>query len=118
MGMFEWPIELGTTEGDYFEQIAVLVDTGASITVVPREMLERLGVQPIDREPFELADGRIVEREVGQTWVRVEGRARITQVTFGEPGDATVLGVITLEAVRLGVDPVNQRLIPVRRRFL
>ena len=118
MGMFEWPIEIGTPQGDYFEQIAVLVDTGASITVVPREMLERLGVPPIDREPFELADGRVVEREVGQTWVRVEDRARITQIAFGEPGDAGVLGALTLEAVLLAVDPVNQSLIPVRRRFL
>ncbi len=118
MGMFEWPIEIGTPQGDFFEQIAVLVDTGASIIVVPREMLERLGVQPIDSEPFELAGGSFVEREVGQTWVRIEGRSRITQVAFGEPGDATVLGVTALGAVRLAVDPVNQRLIPVRRRFL
>ena len=118
MGMFEWPIEIGTPQGDYFEQIAVLVDTGASITVVPREMLERLGVPAIDREPFELADGRIVEREIGETRVRVEGRVRTTQIAFGEPGDAAVLGVSTLEAVLLAVDPVNQSLIPVRRRFL
>jgi clan AA aspartic protease len=118
VGTFEWPVEIGTPQGDYFQQIAVLVDTGASITIVPRELLEQLGVQPIDREPFELADGRVVEREVGQTWVQVDNRARITQVAFGEPGDATVLGASTLEAVLLAVDPVNQRLIPVRRRFL
>jgi predicted aspartyl protease len=85
---------------------------------VPRELLERLGVQPVDREPFELADGRVIERDVGQTWVRVDGRSRITQVGFGEPGDATVLGASTVEAVSLAADPVNQRLIPVRRRFL
>lgn len=118
MGTFEWPIEVGSPQGDDFEQIAVLVDTGASITVVPREILERLGVQSIDHEPFLLADGRIVEREVGEMRVRVEGRVRTIQVAFGEPGDATVLGASTLEAVLLAVDPANQLLIPVRRRFL
>lgn len=118
MSTFAWPIEVGTPQGDYFEMIAVLVDTGSSLTFAPREMLERLGVQPTDQEEFELADGRVIQRSVGETRVRVDGRVVTTRVGFGEPGDASVLGAYTLEGASLAVDPVNQRLIPVRRRFL
>lgn len=118
MSIFQWPLEVGTPQGDNFEMLAGLVDTGSSLTFVPREMLERLGVQPTEWEEFELGDGRVIEREVGQTWVRVEGRALIRKVGFGEPGDASVLGTDTLEGAGLAADPVNQRLIPVRRRFL
>ena len=118
MSTFDWPVEIGSPQGDYFEMIAVLVDTGSSLTFVPREMLERLGVQPAEREQFELADGRIVEREVGETRVRLEGRVLTTKVGFGGSGDANILGAYTLEGASLAVDPVNHRLIPVRRRFM
>ncbi len=118
MSTFEWPIEIGTPAGDHFEQIAVSVDTGSSLTFAPREMLERLGVQPTEREEFELANGSIEVREVGETRVRLEGRVLTTRIGFGEPGDASVLGAYTLEGSSLAVDPVNQRLIRVRRRWM
>lgn len=118
MSTFQWPLEVGTPQGDNFEMVAVLVDTGASLTFVPREMLERLGVQPTEWEQFELGDGRVIEREVGETRVRLEGRVLTRRVGFGEAGDTSVLGADTLEGAGLAADPVNQRLIPVRRRFL
>ncbi len=45
--------------------------------------------------------------------VKVEGRETITWVTFGEEGTGALLGAYTLEGMFLGVDPYNQRLIPV-----
>jgi clan AA aspartic protease len=118
MSTFEWPIEIGSPNGDYFEEIAALVDTGSSLTFAPREILERLGVEPMEQEEFELADGRIEVREVGQTWVRIDGRSLIRKVGFGKPGDANVLGSDTLEGAGLAADHVNHRLIRVRRRWM
>jgi hypothetical protein len=34
-------------------------------------------------------------------------------VTFGDEGMAPILGAVTLEEFRLGVDPVRQELVPV-----
>ena len=87
------------------------------MTFVPREMLERLGVQSTEQEEFELADSRTIWRSVGETRVRLEGRVLTRKVGFGEPEDASVLGTDTLEGAGLAVDPVNRRLLPVRRRF-
>ena len=112
MGTFRVPIEIGDPRGERYEQVEALVDTGATYTTAPASVLQRLGVTPHDRVPFILADGRRIQRDVGQTWVRVDGKSVITLVVFGEEGVEPLLGAYTLEGVRLGVDPANQRLVP------
>ncbi|MFA0782616.1 aspartyl protease family protein [Fervidibacter sacchari] len=47
-----------------FEQIEALVDTGAIYTVVPSDVLERLGITPQFRRRFRVADGRVVELDM------------------------------------------------------
>jgi predicted aspartyl protease len=77
-------------------------------------MLERLGVETVGPWEFETADGRVIERDVGRTWVRIDGRREVTLVVFGEEGSRPLLGAYTLEGLRLAPDPVNRRLVPVR----
>ena len=113
MGTFTYTISLGTPDGSRFDRVEALVDSGASYTTVPASLLRNLGVPPHARWSFVLADGREVERDVGRTWIRVDGRQEITLVVFGGEGTQPLLGVYTLEGVRLGIDPVNRRLTPV-----
>jgi len=112
MGTFRVAIEIGDPRGERYEQVEALVDTGATYTTAPSSLLQALGVTPHDRVPFILADGRRIERDVGQTWVRVDGKSVISLVVFGEEGVEPLLGAYTLEGVRLGVDPTNRRLVP------
>ncbi len=112
MGTFRYPIEIGDPQGTRFERVEALVDTGASYTVVPIPILERLGVQRTERRPFRLADDSIVERDVGQTWIRIDGRSFVQLVVFGN-AEGALLGAFSLEGFGLGVDPVGRRLIPV-----
>ncbi|MBI4312503.1 MAG: aspartyl protease family protein [Chloroflexi bacterium] len=112
MGTFRHPIEIGDPQGQRFERVEVLVDTGASYSVAPVSLLRRLGVTPHDRVTFILANGRRVERDLGRTWVRIDGKSVITLVVFGDEGTDPLLGAYTLEGVRLGVGPYNQRLVP------
>lgn len=113
MGSFRVSIEIGDVQSQRFEAVDALVDTGTTYTLVSRSLLERLGVAPEERWPFTLADGRTREYDVGQVQVRLDGRMRYTVVIFGDDGIQCLLGVVTLEEFRLGVDPVNRRLIPV-----
>ena len=113
MGAFRVSLDVGDPEGVRYESVEVLVDTGASYTTLSTSMLGRLGVEPRTRASFVLADGRQVERDVGQTWVRLEGMEYIVPVVFGEEDAQALLGVVTLEIFRLAVDPVSQRLMPV-----
>lgn len=113
MGTFRETIEIGDPEGQRYETIEALVDTGATYTTVPAPILARLGVAPHTRDTFVLADGRRLERDIGRTWVRVNGRTEVTLVVFGEAGTEPLLGAYTLEGLRLAADPVSRQLIPV-----
>jgi predicted aspartyl protease len=73
-------------------EFEALVDTGATHSLLPSDLLAGLGVEPIDRVSFQLADERTVEEAVGE---------------------APLLGATTLELFNLAVDPVSQRLVPV-----
>ncbi|MGH2768009.1 MAG: aspartyl protease family protein [Actinomycetota bacterium] len=113
MGTFSVTIELGDPAGARYLPVEALVDTGASYTMVPGGLLRELGVGPHDRVEFVAAGGRRVERKVGRTWLRVNGRSEITLVIFGEETSTPLLGAYTLEGLRLSPDPVNRRLVPV-----
>ena len=113
MGTFDVTIDIGDPSGTRFESLEALVDTGATYTVVPAPLLERLGVPRHATDRFVLADGRGVDLDFGHTWVRVGDRTVITLVVFGDPNGRTLLGAYTLEGVRLAPDPVRRRLVPV-----
>ena len=113
MGTFQITVEIGNQSGQRFQELEVLVDTGATFTKVPRSILEALGI-PADRTYTALlADGRRVPREQGWAIIRLEGQQFPTPVAFGEEGEPTLLGAMALEHALLAVDPHGQRLIPV-----
>ena len=113
MGTFSVDIEIGDPDGNRFESVRALVDTGASYTAVPRSVLREMTVTAHDRVTFILADGRRVQRDVGRTWIRVEGKSEITLVVFGDEESVALLGAYALQGLLLGVDTANERLVPV-----
>ena len=113
MGTFLQTIEIAASPNGPFESLEALVDTGATYTYIPRPVLERLGITPLERQPFVLADGRRIEYEISQMRVRIDGRERFTICIFGDAGATPLLGTVTLEEFGLSVDPVNKRLTPV-----
>jgi predicted aspartyl protease len=110
MGTFRVRIEVGRNERGPFETVETMVDTAATYTVLPRPLLEGLGVVPHARAPFVTADGREIELEIGRAWIRIDGREELSLVVFGE---AALLGAVTLEALRLAPDPIARQLAPV-----
>ena len=113
MGHFHVSVQVGTRGGERFAPLDALVDTGATYTWVPRDVLDAVGVVPEDEWPFLLADGREVRYPVAWAQIRIGGREQPTIVVFGAPGTEPILGVVTLEEYRLAADPVNRRLISV-----
>lgn len=113
MGHFRTAVQIRNRAGERFEPLEALVDTGATYTWVPRELLTRLGVAPEEEWPFVLADGREVQYPVAWILIRIGERTQPTIVVFGEPDSEPILGVFALEGFRLAADPVNRRLISV-----
>ena len=118
MGTFQVELEIGDPQGQHFEPVDALVDSGATYTTLPESILRKLGVVPLSNANFVLADGSRMERGIGQTWMRLEGEEFIVPVVFGPEATQPLLGAVTLEIFRLGIDPVRQRLIPVEGLLL
>ena len=89
--------------------IPVLVDTGATLSVLPTTLLERLGIRRIQsRRIFGFAGD--AERDIGTVNMRyLDAEAGVT-VAFGMNDDPPIMGVTALEVLGFSADPVNGRL--------
>ncbi|TLZ52081.1 MAG: Retroviral aspartyl protease [Methanobacteriota archaeon] len=98
--------------------VRALVDTGATSTMLPRSVLKSVGAEPSRTIRVRLADGRVVRRDYGVAFVQYGKHATYTWVLFGERGDATVLGALTLEELWLQVDPRSGKLREVKEALM
>jgi len=95
------------------ETVSFLVDSGAVYSVVQGSILQRLRIRPYRTRVFSLADGQSIERRIGDAYFEYKGVGGAAPVVFGEPGDANLLGVTTLEALELVLDPFKRELRPM-----
>src|SRR2546428_13937739 len=89
------------------------VDSGAIYSVVPAEVLTRLGIRPLTEQEFRLANGEAIRRRKGVAIFRLGDKIGGADVIFGEPGDSVLLGAFTLEALGLALDPLRRELKPI-----
>jgi clan AA aspartic protease len=87
-----------------------LVDTGAVHCVAPAQELGRAGIEIEGRQSYELANGQAVEYTYGFARVSFLGAETVVQVVFGPADCEPILGVVALENVGIGVDPMTQTL--------
>ena len=93
------------------EPVRVLVDTGSELSWLPAAVLADTGIQPRRKRTFKLADGRIMERDVGFCILESEGFITNDEIVFALPGDMHLLGVRTLEGFGVMVDSLAHRLV-------
>lgn len=93
--------------------VQCLIDSGAIYSVISSALLEELGIHPIDTSTYTLADGTRIERKKGIAAFRIGERIGGADVIFGEEGDASLVGVLTLEALGLSLDPLKRELRPL-----
>ena len=97
-----------------------LVDSGATDSMAPGSELRRVGIQPISRMSYELANGNLVEYPFGLAQIEFMGEVTAGRVIFGPEGTEPILGVTALESVGIVIDPTNHTLkrlpaIPLKR---
>ncbi|MBI4285523.1 MAG: Retroviral aspartyl protease [Chloroflexi bacterium] len=92
--------------------LELLVDTGATFTLVPASAFRQVGAKSDTEFKLRLADGSFITRKGGTVWVELEGKGYRVPVIIGEDGDTPVVGVTTLEILGLAVDPVAGKLKP------
>ena len=95
------------------EAVDFLIDSGAIYSFAPRDLLRGLGIAPHSLQRFRLADGSTIERERGDAVFFYRGQRGASPVIFAEPGDALLLGAVTLESLGLVLDAVRRDLLPL-----
>lgn len=95
-------------------ELRMLVDTGATFSVIPVHVARALGIKKPRRSvTVRLADGRKVRLGADVALLRIDGREVPTTILVGNV-DQPILGVETLEALGLVVDPKRKRLFASR----
>lgn len=93
----------------YWEDL-FLVDTGAIDSLVPRDHLEAIGLQPKAQRTYELADGSEIKMDITTGDIEFMGEIVGGTIIFGDVGTEPILGVTALESVGIEVDPRSQQL--------
>jgi predicted aspartyl protease len=90
----------------------LLVDTGSEFTWLPNEVLAQVGVDVRKHDlQFVMANGDIIERDVGYAIIRVNDFETVDEIVFAQPGDLNLLGAHTLEGFGAVVDARSKRLV-------
>lgn len=114
MGLTVLEIDVGNPANpEITEKLEFLIDSGAVYSVVPTPILERLGIKPLTKQDFRLANGSKITRKKGGALFKYGDQIGVADVIFGEEGDSNLLGAFTLEALGLSLDPLRRELKPL-----
>lgn len=115
MGVTTLVVEIANVANpEVTRRLKFTVDSGAVDSVVPAPILRQLGIKPMRRERFQLADGKEIVRQKGVALFKFREYLGGADVIFGEKDDATLLGALSLEALGLSLDPIRRQLRPMR----
>lgn len=89
-------------------QADFLVDTGATDSMAPASELKRIGIKPVGKMAYKLADGTPLE--FGLVFIEFMGDITAGRVIFGPEDAEPILGVTALESTGIVVNPKDQTL--------
>lgn len=99
-------VELSDMERKKYAKVKALVDTGASLTVLPKKLAEELGVEPVSREEVMTGAG-IIKVERGRAWIKLRDKEDAFPIWISDFIDKVLLGVVVLESLGFEVDPTT-----------
>ena len=75
-------------------KLRLLVDSGATYSVLPEAVWRELGLEARRTVDFSLVDGTLITRQVSECEFAVDGEAAHSPVVLGEGADQAILGVV------------------------
>ena len=93
-------------------EIEAVIDTGATMSVLPMDLIQKLGLEKIDEVNVRYADNSVKRKEVyGWVILEIAGRKAVFDVLAENEGAQPLIGQIVLERLDL-VEPSTRRVIP------
>jgi clan AA aspartic protease len=92
--------------------IDAVIDTGATMVVLPQEIIEKLGLKKIRDVKVKYANNKIEKKSIyGVVTIEIKGRIGNFDVSAEEKGSQPLIGQVVLEVLDLIVDPRTKTLI-------
>lgn len=89
-----------------------LVDSGALDLVLNEEIRDQLGLLVVEQDQVTLADERVLRVDmVGPVHIKFENRTASVRAVVMPGTSAVLLGAIPMQALRVYLDPVRERLV-------
>lgn len=119
MGVFRVHVRIFSLRDEQrFRELEMIVDTGSTYSVIPREVAEDLDIRATHERTFTLAEGRQTARGLGRAGFAYDGLEAASLVVIGEADDVPLLGATALEELGVEVDPVAKTLRPTTQYLL
>ena len=96
------------------ETVRFLIDSGATYSLLPQKVWNKIGLKTKRTLEFTLADGTTIKRGVSECYISLPQGEGHTPVILGEESDEALLGVVTLEILGLVLNPFNRTLQPMK----
>ena len=86
--------------------VDALLDTGATVTVVPRSLANQLQLNVTGQRTVRTATGEVsIDRS--SAILQIDGQGEINPIVISDTLDRALVGVVTLETLALAVDPTT-----------
>jgi len=110
LGHIEVDVGVGNLSGERLVRVRALIDTGATFTVIPEGIAKELGL-PVTSERVRVLTAKgYDELDLAHAVLEVDGKRRIMPVLISRHIDRVLVGVLTLEAMQLRVNPITGKL--------
>ncbi len=109
MGFIHVDVDVSNPASPDVSESVRLVDTGTMLSVLPADMLDRLGVQRLGKRRIRSSDGMLI-LDTGIATIRYRSDIAGTTAAFGAEDATPIIGSVAVTSLGYEVDPVNGRL--------
>ena len=113
MGEVRVPVRITNPfDADRYWEADFLVDTCSTVSTVPVDVLNSIGLDAVDIVRVFMADGSSALRQICYANFEVVGIRRQAEVVFGPENVEPLLGVTLLQSMGQVVDALGERILP------
>jgi len=104
-------IEISNLERKNTRKVKALVDTGATLTTLPKKLADQLKIKSFAEEQVKTGAGTVKILR-GRAWIKLKGKESPFDVWISDFIDKVLLGVVVLQVLGFEVDPTTEKLKP------
>ena len=94
-------------------EVDAIIDTGATMVVLPMDIVEELGLKKMREVKVRYANNKVETKPIyGVVNIELKGRSANLDVLVEEKGSQPLIGQVLLELLDLIVEPKTRKLIP------